>query len=88
MERKCFDFKENKILAKWQLNIIQRLPTSRTLKEQILKEEYGVDWDGNYLVKQREVVNVKRKKAKTKVDDSIFKNISGKEQEDTIITDA
>jgi hypothetical protein len=66
--------KESKTLQKWQLDIIKRLPTNAALKEKILKEEYGVDWNGNTLIKEREVVTIQRK-VKRKIDPTQIKDI-------------
>lgn len=71
-------------LEKWQLDIIKRLPTSQALKEQILREEYGVDWNGNVVSKEREIIKIKKKKSKRKVDSSYFKS----DIEDVILPDA
>lgn len=79
--------KEVQVLDKWQLDIIKRLPTSKQLKEQILREQYGVDWLGNNLSKERQLINIKRKKSKRKIKDSDFKDQPSGE-EDTVITDA
>jgi hypothetical protein len=83
--------KESKTLQKWQLDIIKRLPTSTLMKEKILKEEYGVDWNGNTLIKEREVVTIQRKKSKRKIDPTQIKDIledSEKLDTDIVLHDA
>ena len=79
------EFKESLSLHPWQLDIIKRLPSSKALKEKILKEEYGVDWNGNTLHKEREVVTIQRK-VKRKIDPTQIKDIlTGTEKLDTDI---
>lgn len=51
-------------LEKWQFDLIKRLPASPETIEKILKEEFSVDFEGNQI-KERQVVQVKRKRKKS-----------------------
>lgn len=75
-------------LSEWQLSYIKRLPVSQELIQQILREEYNVDFYGNPLP-QREYVDISRKKKKRSAVEEIiteckenptFKNVTTGEE--------